>query len=180
MLVHERYWSANPSQPGYRYCTNSHGVGSLVFASDGTMLVSAGDAASLQYHGRGAILQETYYAQALTDGIIRANENVGAFKSQMVNSHNGTILRIDHATGNGISSNPFSTASTPRSAKSRVWCNGGSEIHFVLWAPNTGSTNPPPAILARSSWRRRAGILMRNWISFERQHPTVAGQYLKG
>jgi len=119
----------------------SHGIGSLVFASDGTLLVSAGDAASYNTTDAGN-LAETYYAQAITDGIIRANENVGAFKSQMLNSHDGKILRIDPVTGNGISSNPFYSASSPRSAKSRVWALGFRNPFRFCVRPGTGSTNP--------------------------------------
>jgi glucose/arabinose dehydrogenase len=119
----------------------SHGIGSLVFAADGTLLASAGDGASYNTTDAGN-LAETYYAQALTDGIIRANENVGAFKSQMINSYNGKILRIDPVTGNGISSNPFYNAASPRSAASRVWAMGFRNPFRFTIRPNTGSTNP--------------------------------------
>ena len=119
----------------------SHGVGSLAFAADGTLLVSAGDAASYNTTDVGN-LAETYYAQAITDGIIRANENVGAFKSQMINSHDGKILRIDPTNGNGISSNPFYQSASPRSARSRVWAMGFRNPFRFCVRPNTGSTNP--------------------------------------
>ena len=72
----------------------------------------------------GGNISHTYYSQALTDGIIRPEENVGAFRSQMLNSHNGKLLRINPESGDGISSNPFYDASAPRSAKSRVWALG--------------------------------------------------------
>ena len=49
----------------------------------------------------------TYYNQALIDGIIRPDENVGAFRSQMLNSHNGKLLRINPENGDGVRSNPF-------------------------------------------------------------------------
>ena len=119
----------------------SHGIGSLAFAADGTLLASAGDGASYNTTDAGN-LSETYYAQALTDGIIRANENVGAFRSQMINSFNGKILRIDPVTGNGVSSNPFYNAASPRSAASRVWALGFRNPFRFSIRPNTGSTNP--------------------------------------
>ena len=84
----------------------SHGVGSLAFAADGTLLITCGDGASYNIEDGGSI-SHTYYSQALTDGIIRPEENVGAFRSQMLNSHNGKLLRISPETGNGIPSNPF-------------------------------------------------------------------------
>ncbi len=119
----------------------SHGIGSLVFAADGTLLISAGDASSYNTTDAGN-LSETYFAQALTDGIIRGNENVGAFKSQMINSMDGKILRIDPVTGNGLSSNPFYSSSNPRSASSRVWAMGFRNPFRFCVRPNTGSTNP--------------------------------------
>lgn len=124
----------------------SHGVGSLVFAADGTLLVSAGDAGSYNTTDAGS-LAETYYAQALTDNIIRPNENVGAYRSQMINSMNGKILRIDPANGNGVSSNPFYQSSLPRSAQSRVWAMGFRNPFRFNLRPNTGSTNPATADL---------------------------------
>lgn len=119
----------------------SHGVGSLAFAADGTLLVSAGDAASYITTDLGSAA-ETYYVQALADTIIRDNENVGAFRSQMLNSLNGKILRLDPATGNGVSSNPFYNAASPRSAQSRVWAFGLRNPFRMGVRPNTGSTNP--------------------------------------
>ncbi len=119
----------------------SHGVGSLAFAADGTLLVTGGDGASYNVEDGGSI-SHTYYAQALTDGIIRPAENVGAFRSQMLNSHNGKLLRIDPQTGDGISSNPFYDAAAPRSAKSRVWALGLRNPFRMSVKPGTGSTNP--------------------------------------
>ena len=119
----------------------SHGVGGLVFAADGTLLITCGDGASYNVADGGSI-SHTYYAQALTDGIIRTQENVGAFRSQMLNSHNGKLLRISPVTGDGIVSNPFYDASVPRSAKSRVWAFGFRNPFRVSAKPGTGSTNP--------------------------------------
>ncbi len=119
----------------------SHGVGSLAFAADGTLLASCGDAASYNATDKGS-LAETYYAQALTDGIIRTNENVGAFRSQMITSHNGKILRIDPTNGNGVSSNPYYDPALPRAPQSRVWALGFRNPFRFTVRPNTGSTNP--------------------------------------
>jgi PKD repeat protein len=119
----------------------SHGMGTLAFASDGTLLASAGDGASYNTTDGGSV-NHTYYVQALADGIIRPAENVGAFKSQMLNSHNGKLLRIDPATGDGISSNPFFSAAEPRSPKSRVWALGFRNPFRFSIRPGTGSANP--------------------------------------
>lgn len=120
----------------------SHGVGSLAFAADGTLIASCGDAASYDGTDSGS-LTGTYWNQALnTDHIIRPAENVGAFRSQLLNSLNGKILRLDPATGNGVSSNPFFNPAEPRSAKSRVWALGFRNPFRIHIRPNTGSTNP--------------------------------------
>ena len=92
---------------------HSHGVGSLAFAADGTLLVTIGDAASYEGNDAGSD-PGTFYAQALADGIIRPAENVGAFRAQMINSMSGKLLRIDPQTGNGLPSNPFYDAAAPR------------------------------------------------------------------
>ncbi len=119
----------------------SHGTGSLAFAADGTLLASAGEGANYNGTDFGSN-SATYYVTALNDGIIRANENVGTFRSQMINSYSGKVLRIDPVTGNGVSSNPFYNAATPRSASSRVWALGLRNPFRFCIRPNTGSTNP--------------------------------------
>ncbi len=126
---------------GFPILHESHGIGSLAFAADGTLLASCGDAASYNTTDAGN-LSETYQAQAITDGNIRSNENVGAFKSQMINSLAGKIIRIDPATGNGINSNPFYQSASPRSARSRVWTLGLRNPFRFCVRPNTGATNP--------------------------------------
>ncbi len=140
----------------------SHGTGSLAFAADGTLLATAGDGASYNVTDAGSD-GGTYYAQALTDGIIRPEENVGAFRSQMLNSHNGKLLRIDPATGNGVSSNPFYDAASPRSPKSRVWamgfrnpCRFSSNLGQVQLILQQGT-------LVRSMLAMWAGILSKNY-----------------
>jgi glucose/arabinose dehydrogenase len=117
----------------------THGVGTLLFGRDGTLLASCGD-------GGGAAIDlgnagETYYAQALTDGIIRQNENVGNFRAQMITSHSGKILRINPENGDGIPSNPFYDAANPRAVKSKVWAFGLRNPCRIAIKPGTGSYN---------------------------------------
>lgn len=120
---------------------NTHGAGTLLFARDGTLLASIGEASSAASTDVGSAT-ESYYAQALADGIIRPEENVGAFRSQMVNSFSGKVLRMDPNTGNGVPSNPFYDPAFPRAAKSRVWAMGLRNPYRMTLKPNTGSTNP--------------------------------------
>lgn len=119
----------------------SHGTGGLVFAQDGTLLLTSGDGASYT-DPDGGNLSYTYYTQALADGIITPAENVGAFRSQLLNSHSGKLLRINPENGDGVSSNPFYDPADPRSAKSRVWALGFRNPFRVSVKPGTGSTNP--------------------------------------
>lgn len=116
----------------------SHGIGGLVFGTDGTLIASAGDGASYSSVDQGSA-SETYYSQGLADGIIRADENVGAYRCQMLTSHNGKILRIDPETGDGVPSNPFYENANPRAAQSRVWAYGVRNPYRICKEPNTGS-----------------------------------------
>ncbi|HET6994681.1 MAG TPA: Ig-like domain-containing protein, partial [Chitinophagaceae bacterium] len=120
---------------------DSHGVGTLTFASDGTLIASCGDAASYSDFDQGST-PGTYYVQALADSIIRPNENVGSLRSQMLTSLNGKILRLDPATGNGMPSNPFYDAANPRSARSRTYALGLRNPFRISIKPGSGSTNP--------------------------------------
>jgi len=119
----------------------SHGMGTLAFGEDGTLLASCGDAAAFERSDIGNA-PETYFEQALADGIIEAKENIGAFKSQQVGSLAGKIIRIDPNTGEGVPSNPFYDATTPRVAKSRVWALGFRNPYRFVFKPESGVHDP--------------------------------------
>lgn len=119
----------------------SHAGGTILFGSDGTLLVTTGDNASYNTVDAGNI-NHTYYQQALNDGILRPEENVGAFRSQMPTSLCGKLLRLDPDTGDGIPSNPFYDAGNPRSPESRMWAMGLRNPFRMSIEPNSGSTNP--------------------------------------
>ncbi len=134
----------------------SHAGGTLLFGRDGSLLVSTGDNASYSSTDIGNA-SETYYQQAINDGIMTANENVGAFRAQMLTSHCGKVLRLDPATGNGLSSNPFYDGANPRSARSRVWTLGLRNPCRMTLQPNTGSTtitdgNPGTLLIGDVGW----------------------------
>ncbi|MES2730818.1 MAG: PQQ-dependent sugar dehydrogenase, partial [Bacteroidota bacterium] len=149
----------------------SHGAGALAFGSDGTLLLTAGDGASYtgadvgvgkvgvdSYDANDSIAYErTYARQALLDGILMPTENVGSFRSQLLTSLNGKILRIDPATGDGIPSNPYYDASNPHSASSRIWALGIRNSYRMTRRPDTGSTlasagNPGVFYLGEVGW----------------------------
>jgi glucose/arabinose dehydrogenase/regulation of enolase protein 1 (concanavalin A-like superfamily) len=127
---------------GFAVTHQSHGVGSLVFGTDGTLLASAGDGASYTGADAGGSVGENYVTQALADGIIQAKENVGAYRAQLVDCLNGKVLRIDPATGNGIPSNPFYDSAHPRAPRSRVWALGVRNPCRMTLRPGSGSANP--------------------------------------
>ena len=128
-------------QTGAPITFNTHGAGTLVFGKDGTLLASVGEGASAVGVDVGSA-SDSYYVQALADGIIRPEENVGALRAQMVNSYSGKVLRLDPATGNGVPSNPWYDASAPRAPRSRVWALGLRNPYRMRIDPNTGSTDP--------------------------------------
>lgn len=119
----------------------SHHVGSLVFGTDGTLLIATGDGSSAASNDAGSAA-DSYYAQALADGIIKSQETVGAFRSQLLESYNGKILRINPETGNGIASNPWYDADDPGAIGSKVWALGLRNPFRMAIKPGSGSTNP--------------------------------------
>jgi uncharacterized repeat protein (TIGR02543 family) len=120
--------------------TYSHLTGSLVFGADGTLLVSTGDGAHAAPDEGSHV--ESYYDQALDDGIISVKENVGSLRAQLVDCLNGKILRLDPATGAGVPSNPFYDAANPNAPRSKVWALGLRNPFRMSRKPGTGSTNP--------------------------------------
>ncbi len=131
-------------QTGAPILHESHSTGQLVFGSDGTLLAGIGDAADYSVMDIGSD-PNTYYSQALVDGILTPAENIGSMRSQMVNCLNGKILRLDPNTGDGIPSNPFYDAVEPRAPRSRVWALGLRNPYRMKLRPGTGSTDPAQA-----------------------------------
>ena len=120
----------------------SHGVGQIVFGNDGTLLASCGEAANFFEVDDGTNPAISYAPQALADGILQPKENVGCYRSQLVDSLSGKILRLDPATGDGIASNPFFDAANPRAPRSRVWALGLRNPYRFTVHPETGSFDP--------------------------------------
>ena len=122
----------------------SHIGGSLLFGEDGTLLVSTGDGSTWKkpYGGDGPPYHEEYVEEALREGIIRPDEEVGGFRAQLLNNRNGKLLRIDPQTGAGIPSNPYYDPSNPRSAESQVFAMGFRNLFRMQLRKGTGSQNP--------------------------------------
>lgn len=116
---------------GIPICSTSHSTGELLFGSDGTLLVATGDNASGPASGT-----------CLADGILQPKEDVGAFRSQLIDSLAGKLLRLDPATGDGVPSNPFFDPAHPRAPRSRVWALGLRNPFRMALRPGTGARDP--------------------------------------
>ena len=132
---------------GFPILQQTHGTGHLVFGSDGTLLASCGETASFEEVDNGGNPALSYAAQGLADGIIAAKENVGAFRSQLIDSLGGKVVRIDPETGDGLPGNPFYDAANPRAPRSRVWALGFRNPFRFTVRPGTGGPNDPGAIV---------------------------------
>src|SRR5262249_55193089 len=84
----------------------------------------------------------SFAPQALIDGILKPKEDVGAYRSQLVDCLSGKILRIDPVTGNGVPRNPYFDVSNPRSARSLAWALGLRIPFRVCVRPETGRHDP--------------------------------------
>jgi|GEM_PF-5154541 len=130
---------------GFPVVFTSHGVGSLLFGADGSLLATFGDSANFAGIDDGIRANQSYADDAVQEGIITARENVGAFRSQLLSSLCGKLVRIDPETGNGLPSNPFYEAAHPSSNQSRVWALGLRNAYRMTLRPDTGSHNPDDA-----------------------------------
>ncbi|HET9388491.1 MAG TPA: PQQ-dependent sugar dehydrogenase [Steroidobacteraceae bacterium] len=116
-----------------------HGSGAIVFGADGTLLVACGDGASTSAQDAGSE-PGTQYRQALAAGLMRAAENVGAFRAQLLDSLSGKILRLEASTGDGLPGNPHFAPAAPRAARSRVWVMGLRDPQHFAVRPGSGSS----------------------------------------
>jgi len=121
----------------------SHSGGTLVFGTDGSLIVSTGDGAYYSNDDNGSH-PNTDYQAALNEGTMTFSENIGANRAQLLSSHCGKLLRIDPNTGNGLPSNPFFNAAAPRSPQSRVWALGLRNPFRVMHIPLTGNHTDDP------------------------------------
>jgi glucose/arabinose dehydrogenase len=117
----------------------SHSIGALRFASDGSLLVSTGDGAHFDAMDAGGLDPGAFGV-----GKLDASEDIGAFRSLSLNSLAGKILRVDKDTGLGLPSNPFWDGD-PASERSRVWIYGVRNPYRFAIRPGSGSSNPVDA-----------------------------------
>lgn len=148
---------------GIPACYYSHNGGHLAFGSDGTLLVSTGDAASFDEADSGGL-----YPDCFGPDRIDPAEDIGAFRSLRIESLAGKILRIDPNTGDGIASNPFYTGD-PTDTASKVWAYGFRNA-FRFGVRDNGSTNPNDG-LPGSVYVGDVG-----WVNWEEQQVARRGE----
>lgn len=125
---------------GFPITHESHSIGTVMFGEDGSLIVGNGDGSTYLAADAGGWRQGSSNT-ALADGIITPEEDVGAFRAQMIDSLSGKILRLDPATGDGLPGNPFFDPANPRSARSRVWALGLRNPFRFDIRPGTGHSN---------------------------------------
>ena len=131
------------AEDGIAIPSPTHGVGSLIFGSDGSLLVTAGEGTTWVdfYTGGDPVPEFGYDDNALDQNMLEPFEDVGSFRSQLKESLNGKLLRIDPQTGFGYPSNPFYDPEDPDAAVSKVWAMGLRNPFRMTLKPNTGSTD---------------------------------------
>src|ERR1051325_7665775 len=131
LILLGRSWSDGVPNP-----SGMHTIDALRFAPDGTLLVSTGDGDHADYADGGG-----HDSSSFVPGRFPQDEDIGAFRSQFVNSLAGKILRIDPATGNGLPSNPLFDGN-PSHNRSKVWVRGFRNPFRFSIKPGTGTNNP--------------------------------------
>lgn len=128
---------------GVPLCSDSHGLGTIAFGEDGSLIISTGDTNSYWccYNGNGPVPVAAYDSISYNDGILRADELIGAFRSQYLDGLNGKLLRIHPETGEGLPGNPYFDPSDPTKARSQVWALGFRNPFRFTIKPNTGYGN---------------------------------------
>ena len=126
---------------GFPLIHESHGVGTLVFGNDGSLLASCGDGNTNKGVDLGGDSLGSYATDALLAGIMESDQDIGNYRAQYLGSLNGKILRLDPDSGSGLPSNPHFDPADPFSAQSRVWARGFRNPFRIYVDPETGSHN---------------------------------------
>lgn len=122
----------------------THGMGSLNFGADGSLIISAGEGTTWVDHYTGGlpVPEFGYETAALAQGMLEDYEDIGSFRAQLINGPNGKLLRINPETGAGYASNPFYVEGEPFADQSKVWALGLRNPFRFSLKPNTGSNDP--------------------------------------
>jgi glucose/arabinose dehydrogenase len=144
---------------GVPQCWRSHGAGALRFAPDGTLLAGHGESAQFAVVDAGGLTPECFEPP-----LFNSQQDIGAFRAQMINSMGGKILRIDPETGHGVPSNPY-WLGDPEAPRARIWLSGLRNPFRFAIRPGTGSSTHPGTIFIGDV----------GWSTFEEISVAVAG-----
>jgi glucose/arabinose dehydrogenase len=109
----------------------AHGVGNLMFGEDGSLIATMGDgntwvgtSGSTGFNGEGPPPAFAFDDEALEWGILKEEEDLGAFRAQYMDGLNGKILRLNPENGEGLPNNPFFNPEDPDSPRSKIYALG--------------------------------------------------------
>ena len=153
-------------ETGYPVIGEFHSGGTILFGLDGTLMLSVGDGATGAGLDTGGVVDGTFGTQALADGILTPDQDVGLYRCQYLGALNGKVLRLDPTTGDGVSSNPFYDPQNPRSPQSRTWALGLRNRFRMVLVPGTGSHvaadgDPGTVIVGDVGWHSYEEL---NWV----------------
>lgn len=112
-----------------------HATGRLRFGIDGKLWLSVGDGAHDDFMDDGTNVTAE---DPGCEGMFGAAQDFGAYRSQLLTSLNGKILRVDPVTGLGLADNPFYDGSLA-SVRSRVWALGLRNAFRFCFKPGTST-----------------------------------------
>ena len=116
---------------GIASCVDDHTLGSLRFLSDGSLVLSSGDNTHPGLDTGGN------EPDCFLPGRTPIDQDLGAFRSQYLDSLDGKVLRVDPATGLGLADNPFFSGD-PADLRSRVWAHGLRNAFRFTLLPGSG------------------------------------------
>lgn len=129
---------------GVPVCHQSHMGGTIEFGTDGSMFICTGDGG--RPNGVDAGGQDP---DCFGEGMFPADQDIGAFRAQYLQSLSGKLLRIDPATGLGYPDNPYYTGDG-NDIQSKIWANGLRNPFRMTVRP--GSTPPGSLYISDVGW----------------------------
>eukprot|EP01119_Soliformovum_irregulare_P020380 TRINITY_DN658_c0_g1_i2.p1 TRINITY_DN658_c0_g1~~TRINITY_DN658_c0_g1_i2.p1 ORF type:complete len:1156 (-),score=353.75 TRINITY_DN658_c0_g1_i2:65-3532(-) len=154
---------------GVPTCFSSHSLGDIEFGWDGSLFITTGDGSRWDFQKWGDWGQNSLYSiDPRTNQIIPSldatcdhfgDQDVGAFRSQVMYSLGGKILRLNPMTGDGICpdapqnrftyANPHCDNSQGKSIPSKIWARGLRNPFRMTVRPKTAADTIPnfPGVL---------------------------------